>query len=104
MVATLGDIYFLLVSTYDQKSDVTVCRGKLDSGRIHRIVRLLRLAEAKPHSDPLAKKMTAFFRMPRLCHMRSTSRRRTFSSSIAGNPLAPRGIRSACKAQRLSVV
>ena len=48
---------------------------------LHRIGRLLCLDEAIPHPDSLAKKATAFFKMSR--SMRSSSRRKIFSSSVA---------------------
>jgi len=49
----------------------------------HGIVRLLRLNESISHDDSLAKKATALFKMSRSMRYYSTSRRTTFSSSVA---------------------
>src|SRR5712692_1535014 len=69
----------------------------------HRIDRLLRLDEAISHPDSLAKKATAFFKMSRSMRTCSSSRRTTFSSSVARKLLAPRGAVAACCIQRLNV-
>src|SRR5262249_20805458 len=69
----------------------------------HGIVRLLRLDEAISHDDSLAKKATAFFKMSRSIRNCSTSRRKTFSSSVARKQLDPGGAAAACRIQRLSV-
>src|SRR4029077_11626395 len=70
---------------------------------LHGIRGLLRLNEAIPHPDSLAKKATAFFRMSRSMRSCSTSRRKTLSSSVARKLLDPRGAPATCRIHRLNV-
>src|SRR6185503_8625783 len=69
----------------------------------HRIDRLLRLDKTISHSDSLAKKATAFFKMSRSMRNCSTSRRNTFSSSVARKLFVPRGAVATCRIHRLNV-
>src|SRR5215831_12805423 len=71
---------------------------------LHWIRGLLRLDEAIPHDDSLAKKAIAFFRMSRSCRTWSSSRRTALSSPVARKPCVPSGILAACRFHRLSVV
>ena len=61
----------------------TASDGPDPTPHLDRILRLLRLNEAIPQADSLAKKAAALFRMSRSIRSRSTSRRNCLSSSAA---------------------